>query len=194
MALYRAIFFQMKTYVVARVCSPLRSRIKRTRRKAKGREMKGQLPEEKRDSKSRIRSGGTANQSSSVRGWFCSPSYRQGEGVKGQRYIYWTEFCVIYCRRERRKRKQPRKGFKPGMRLEFQRSPYGFLSGGIKTRERFTFQLEDMSILAERQTAMSKKLQQGIWKKESGILRSFLYFFLPGKISKFSWNFIWTNF
>lgn len=76
------------------------------------------------------------------------------------------------------------------MRLEFQRPPYGFPTGGIKTRERFTFELEDMSILAERQTAVSRKLQQGIYflkkKEEPGILRSFFYFLLPGKIREFS--------
>lgn len=165
----------MKTYVVARAFSlPLRSRIKPARRKAKGREMKGQLP---------WRRSGVVKVAFDPEGLPISHLPPEGDFVRRQAgggcqgsAIYIELSSAVYCRRETRKKnaKQPRKGFKPGIRLEFQRAPYGFPSGGIKTRERFTFELEDMSILVERQTATSRELQQGVYSSEKpGIFRDF---------------------
>jgi len=106
---------------ICRVCLPLHSRIKRARGEAKGREMKGQLFEEKRGSESRIRSVGTANQSSSARGWFCSFVQTGWEGVSRVSDIYIGRSPTTYCHREREGGRSNTKRIQ-AWSLEFQRA------------------------------------------------------------------------
>jgi len=130
--------FQMKTYM-SRLPSP--TPIKCARGKAKGHEMKGQLSEEKRGCESRIWSGGTANQSSSARGWFCS--LVQAEGGKGVSrvsdiyiyiYIYWTKSHSLLSlrRNDEAARKESRSKVSSFRMLAYT----DFFLEGIKTRGR----------------------------------------------------------
>lgn len=155
-------------YVVAHVRSLSPAYIKRARREAKGREMKGQLPEEKRGRRSRIRSRGTANQSSSARGWFCSLSGRGKVSRVSDTYIL-DRVLLYYCRlkHEEKKREATKKGIQTRNKARISRCSARISFWRDKDEGKIYLRdLEDMSILAERQTAVSRKSQQGVHSLE----------------------------